>query len=59
MGPGGPGAATKKQENYKMLGAILELKDGSMIFIKATGPKDIVGGMREGFVKMLDGLKNK
>ena len=59
MGPGGPGAATKKQENYKMLGAILELKDGSMIFIKATGPKDIVGGMRESFVKMLDGLKNK
>ncbi len=53
------GAPSKKRENYKMLGAILELKDGSMIFIKATGPKDIVGGMREGFVKMLDGLKNK
>ncbi len=59
MGPMVPGAATKKQENYKMLGAILELKDGSLIFIKATGPKDIVNGMREGFVKMLDGLKNK
>ncbi len=59
MGPGGPGAATKKQENYKMLGAILELKDGALIFIKATGPNDIVTGMREGFVKMLDGLKNK
>ena len=54
MAPG-----TKKQENHKMLAAILELKDGSLIFIKATGPKDIVTGMREGFVKMLDGLKNK
>ena len=54
-----PGGAAKKQENYKMLAAILELKDGSLIFIKATGPKDIVTGMREGFVKMLDGLKNK
>jgi len=52
-----PGA--KKQENYKMLAAILELKDGSLIFVKATGPKDIVNGMREGFTKMLDGLKNK
>ena len=57
--PMAPGAATKKQENYKMLAAILELKDGSLIFIKATGPKHIVTGMREGFVKMLDGLKNK
>lgn len=55
----GPGSVTKKQENYKMLGAILELKDGSLIFIKATGPKDLVASMREGFVKMLDGLKNK
>ncbi len=53
------GAPSKKQENYKMLGAILELKDGSLIFIKATGPKDLVASMREGFVKMLDGLKNK
>ncbi len=59
MGPMVPGATTKKQENYKMLGAILELKDGSLIFIKATGPKDIVNGMRDSFNKMLDGLKNK
>ena len=59
MGPGGPGAVTKKQENYKMLGAILELKDGALIFIKATGPNDIVTGMRAGFITMLDGLKNK
>lgn len=59
MGPMVPGAATKKKENYKLLGAILELKDGALIFIKATGPKDIVNDMREEFVKMLDGIKNK
>ena len=59
MGPMVPGAATKKKENYKMLSAILELKDGSLIFIKTTGPKDIVANMREEFVKMIDGLKNK
>ena len=57
--PMAPGAATKKLENYKMLAAILELKDGSLIFVKATGPKDIVTGLREGFMKMLEGLKNK
>ena len=59
MGPAVPGAAMKKRENYKMLSAILELKDGSLIFIKTTGPKDIVAKMREDFVKMIDGVKNK
>ena len=56
---GGPAAPMKKMENYKMLGAILELNVGSKVFIKATGPSDIVTGMREGFVKMLEGIKNK
>jgi hypothetical protein len=56
---GMPGGPIKKMENYKMLGAILELKDGTTIFVKATGPADIVGGMRDGWMKMLDGIKNK
>ena len=55
----GPNAPVKKQENYKMLSAILELKDGGLIFVKATGPKETIGKMREDFVKMIDGLKNK
>jgi len=58
-GPFAPGGQTKKMENYKMLGAILETKDGSKVFIKATGPNDIINDMKEGFIKMLDGLKNK
>jgi hypothetical protein len=49
----------KKMENYKMLGAILELKDGAKVFVKATGPADIVSDLKEGFMKMVDGLKNK
>ena len=49
----------KKQENYKMLSAILEQKDGALIFVKATGPKDTIAKMREDFIKMIDGLKNK
>ena len=59
MGPMVPGAATKKRENYKMLSAILELKDGTLIFLKSTGPKDIIAQLRPDFVKMVDGLKNK
>jgi hypothetical protein len=58
-GPFAPGGKTQKMPNYKMLGAILEQKDGSLVFIKATGPSDVIAGMRDGFVKMLDGLKNK
>jgi hypothetical protein len=55
----GPNTPMKKQENYKMLSAILELKDGELIFVKATGPKDTIAKMREDFIKMIDGLKNK
>jgi hypothetical protein len=57
-GPMAPGP-TKKMENYKMLGAILELKDGGKVFIKATGPIEIIKDMKDGFVKMVDGIKNK
>ena len=55
----GPNAPVKKQENYKMLSAILEQKDGSLIFVKSTGPKDTIAKMRDDFIKMIDGLKNK
>ena len=58
-GPFAPGGPTKKLENYKLLGAILELKDGSKVFIKATGPKDIIAGTRDAFMKMISELKNK
>ena len=44
-------------ENYKMLGGILELKDGEKVFIKATGPAEIISGMKEGFMKMLSEIK--
>jgi len=59
-GPFAPGGGkVTKMENYKMLGAILELKDGAKVFIKATGPADVIGDMKEGFTKMLDEMKNK
>ena len=58
-GPFAPNAGTKKKENYKMLGAILELKDGAKVFIKATGPKETIADLRDAMVKMLEGLKTK
>jgi len=59
MVPMSPRPGVKKEPDYKMLGAILELKDGATIFVKATGPKDLIAEMRDTFVKMIDGLKNK
>jgi hypothetical protein len=57
-GPFAPGGGkVTKMENYKMLGGILELKDGEKVFIKATGPAEIIGGMKEGFMKMLSEIK--
>jgi hypothetical protein len=41
-----------------MLGVILELDTGDTVFIKMTGPKKIVAGEREGFIKMIEDLKN-
>jgi hypothetical protein len=57
-GPFAPGGGkVTKMENYKMLGGILELKDGEKVFIKATGPAEIISGMKEGFMKMLSEIK--
>ncbi len=56
-GPFAPGPM-KKLENHAMLGVILELDTGDTVFIKMTGPKKIVAGEREGFIKMIEGLKN-
>jgi len=58
-GPFAPGGPAKKLENHAMLGSILELEDGTTVFIKMTGPKKVVAEEREAFVKMIDGLKNK
>lgn len=59
MVPMSPRPGVKKEPDYKMLGAILELKDGATIFVKATGPKELIGEMKESFDKVIDGLKNK
>ena len=57
-GPFAPGPV-KKLENHAMLGVILELEGGDTVFVKMTGPKKIVAGEREAFIKMIEGLKNK
>lgn len=57
-GPFAPGPA-KKMENYRMLGAILEVKGAGTLFIKITGPKETVAELQAGFNEMLTTLKNK
>ncbi len=51
-GPFAPGPV-KKRENYRMLGAIIETKEGGKVFIKMTGSKDTVEGLVDGFKKSL------
>jgi hypothetical protein len=58
-GPFAPGGGTKKFENHAMLASILELADGTLVFIKMTGPKDVVEGEKKAFITMIEGLKNK
>ncbi|MFM8571346.1 MAG: hypothetical protein ACKOAU_07095 [Pirellula sp.] len=57
-GPFAPGPV-KKLENHAMLGLILELDGGELVFIKMTGPKKTVASEREAVMKMVEGLKNK
>ncbi len=57
-GPFAPGPM-KKMENYRMLGAIIELADGRQVFVKATGPKDIIEKNKDAFKKMIDEMKVK
>ncbi len=58
-GPFAPKGPPKKFENYAMLGAILELEDGSTVFVKMTGPKEVVADEKKAFMAMIDGLKNQ
>lgn len=57
-GPFAPGPV-KKLENHAMIGLILELQSGELVFVKMTGPKKIIASEREAVMKMVDGLKNK
>jgi hypothetical protein len=57
-GPFAPGP-TKKLENYRMIGAIIEMPKGQSLFIKAYGPKDLVEKTKSDFDKMIDGITNK
>jgi hypothetical protein len=47
--PGGPQAA---MENFALLGAIIEDKEGN-VFVKMTGPKALVQGSRAKFLEFL------
>lgn len=48
---------SKKLENHRLLGAIVVLKDGTQVFVKATGPKEILEENKEAFNKMIEEIK--
>lgn len=56
---GGPfaGGKTVMRENYGMLGAIIEAKNGGKYFIKLTGPQDVIEANLKPFKEMLDTMK--
>jgi len=51
---GMPGGPTTPQPNTMLLGAILESAQGN-VFIRMTGPADLVKGARDDFKKMVEG----
>ena len=55
-GPFAPGPV-KKLENHRLLGAIIVLKSGTQVFVKATGPKAILEENKAAFTKMVEELK--
>jgi hypothetical protein len=58
---GGPfaGGKTVLREDYRMLGAIIVTKDQQQIFIKITGPTDLVEKLSADFKKSLQALEAK
>jgi len=56
---GGPfsGGKTVMQDDYAMLGGIVEMKDGRQYFIKMIGPESEVEPQAEAFKKMLKEIK--
>lgn len=56
---GGPfsGGKSVMQDDYAMLGGIIEMKDGKQYFIKMIGPKSEVEPQTDAFKKMLKEMK--
>lgn len=57
----GPFAPTVERENYRMLAAIVTLKDSprTNYFVKFSGPRRTVAEHEKAFVNMLEGLRRK
>jgi hypothetical protein len=47
-----PGGPTTPLNDYALLGAIMEAKEGS-VFVKFTGPQGVVQAAREKFVEFV------
>ena len=57
--PRGPLGPTETLSGYRMLGAIVVLKNGGEYYVKVTGPKKTVAANVEAFQAMIKGMKAK
>ncbi len=49
----------KIRENYRMLGAVIETKQGGLHFVKAIGPDEIIEKLADPLKKMVKEMKSK
>lgn len=56
LDPMNPSAGAEEKENFKMLAAIVELKDGAWFF-KLIGPEQIIDMNKDKFQSLLDSLE--
>lgn len=55
----GPFAPAKMREDYRMLGAIIPVREGAAIYFKMYGPKKTMDKHDEAFMKMIEGIEKK
>lgn len=53
----GPLAPAVTRDNYRMLGAIVEIKEGGLFFLKFYGPKTTMDHHAEAFRKMVEAIQ--
>src|SRR5690606_27804196 len=55
--PGGPFGPKVERTDYRMLGAIIEIEDGPLYFVKFYGPQKVVEANAKDFRKMVRAAK--
>lgn len=54
---GGPLGPTEKRADYRLMGAVVELKGGGIYFVKLTGPNATLSANEEAFKELISSIK--